>query len=66
MDIQAFGLRIFYESEIEGREHQDNTDIHRQPFPESILEEQKIQTNNNGDHYQNVKHGRYIDFHFNA
>jgi hypothetical protein len=33
---------MFQESEVEGREYQDDSDIHRQSFPELISEEQDI------------------------
>jgi len=36
----ALSLRVLYESQIEGCKHQDNADVHYQPFPESILKEQ--------------------------
>jgi hypothetical protein len=32
----------FEESEVEGCEYQDDSWIHRQPWPESVLEEQEI------------------------
>jgi hypothetical protein len=51
--------RILYESQIEGCKHQDNTDVHHEPFPESILKEKKIYANDNGYHHQTVK--RYED-----
>jgi hypothetical protein len=47
-------LRVLQESQIEGRKHQNNADIHHQPFPESILEEQQIHTNDNGYHRHTV------------
>jgi hypothetical protein len=30
------------ESQVESREHQDNANIHDQPFPESVSEESEI------------------------
>jgi hypothetical protein len=36
----APSLRVIKESKIEGYKHQDNADVHYQPFPESILKEQ--------------------------
>jgi hypothetical protein len=33
------------------REHQDNSYIHRQPFPEPVSEEQQIDTENDGYHH---------------
>jgi hypothetical protein len=32
------------ESEVESPEHQDNANIHGQPFPESVSEEREIYT----------------------
>jgi hypothetical protein len=34
------GLRVLQESQIEGQKHQNNADIHHQPFPESIPKKQ--------------------------
>jgi GNAT superfamily N-acetyltransferase len=61
----ALGLRVLHESQIEGGEHQDNADVDQQPFPESILEEQQIYTNNNGYQHHTVKHDRHVLCHFN-
>jgi len=44
------------ESEVESYEHQDNADIHSQPFPESVSEKQEIYTDNRGCHRHYVKH----------
>jgi hypothetical protein len=41
-------LAVLQKPEIEGDKHQDNTDVHDQPFPESIPEEQEIYSYNNG------------------
>ncbi len=61
----VLSLRVFNESKIEGSKHQDNTNVHYQSFPESILKEQKIYANDNGYQYQNVKHDIDIPWHFN-
>ena len=54
------------EFEIEGCKHQDNADIHYQPFPEWIgLEEQKIYANDNGYQYQDERHHIRIPWRFN-
>src|ERR1700722_5066181 len=58
-------LRILQESQIKGRKHQDNSDVNYQPFPESILKEQYIYANNNGNQHPNVKHDRHVSCHFN-
>jgi hypothetical protein len=52
------------ESEIESCEHQDNTDIHRQPFPESVSEEREVYTDYDGCHRQRVKYSSYLSVHF--
>jgi 1,2-phenylacetyl-CoA epoxidase PaaB subunit len=36
----ADSLWVLEESQIKGSKHQDNADVHYQPFPESILKEQ--------------------------
>jgi hypothetical protein len=45
----------FQKSEVEGCEYQDDSYIHRQPFPEVVLEEQKIYNDHNGYQEQHVK-----------
>jgi hypothetical protein len=44
------------ESQVESSEHQDNTNIHCQPFPESVSEEHEIYTDYDGCHRHHVKH----------
>jgi hypothetical protein len=51
-------------SEVETCKHQDNANIHYQPFPEPISEEHKIYTDYGGDHRHHVKHDRYLSTHF--
>jgi hypothetical protein len=52
------------ESKVEGSEHEDNPDIHYQPFPEKVSEEREIYTDDNGCHRHHVKHDRYLSAHF--
>jgi len=52
------------ESEVESYEHQDNANIHCQPFPESVSEEREIYTDDNGYHRHHVKHVSYLSAHF--
>src|ERR1019366_3201107 len=52
------------ESQVESCEHQDNANIHCQPFPESVSEEQEIYTDYDGCHRHRVKHDRYLCAHF--
>jgi hypothetical protein len=58
-------LRVLYESQIEGCKHQDNADVHYQPFPESIPKEEQIHTNYNGYQHPNVKPDKHTLCHFN-
>jgi len=52
------------ESQVESSEHQDNADIHHQPFPESASEKHEIYTDYNGCHRNHVKHHSYPSVHF--
>ena len=52
------------ESEVECREHQNNANIHHQPFPELISEEREIHTDYNRSHCHNVKRETYVSDHF--
>lgn len=52
------------ESEIESYEHQDNSYIHCQPFPEMVSEEQEIHGNYNGYHQHDVKYASCLSPHF--
>jgi hypothetical protein len=52
------------ESKVESSEHQDNANIHYQPFPEPISEEHEIYTDYDSDHRHHVKHDSYLSAHF--
>jgi hypothetical protein len=54
------------ESQVESCEHQDNANIHCQPFPESVSEEHEIYTDYDGCHRHHIKHDRYLFAHFLA
>jgi hypothetical protein len=54
------------ESPVESSEHQDNADIHHQPFPESVSEEQQIYTDDDGCHRHDVKYDNHLSAHFSA
>jgi hypothetical protein len=56
------------ESQVESCEHQDNANIHHQPFPEpeSVSEEHEIYTDYNGCHRHHVKHDSYLSDHFSS
>jgi len=45
-----------HEPEIERREHQDNADVHYQPLPELVPEEQDVHADHDGYQYEHVKH----------
>jgi hypothetical protein len=51
-------------SQVESSEHQNNANIHYQPFPESVSEEHEIYTNYNGYHCRHVKHYSDPSVHF--
>jgi hypothetical protein len=51
-------------SEIESSEHQENADIHCQPFPESVFEEHDIYTDYDGCHRYRIKHSSDLSAHF--
>ena len=52
------------ESQVERREHQDDSNIHHQAFPESVFKEREIYTDYDGCHRQHVKHDSYLSAHF--
>jgi len=52
------------ESQIERCEHQDDSNIHCQPFPESVSEKHEIYTDYDGCHRHHVKHASYLSAHF--
>src|SRR5579863_3655703 len=54
------------ESQVERCEHQDDSNIHCQPFPESVPEEHEIYTDYDGCHRHHVKHASYLSAHFNS
>src|SRR5215831_17512238 len=54
------------ESQVESSEHQDNANIHYQPFPESVSEEHEIYTDYNGRHRHHVEHYSYPSVHFST
>jgi len=43
-------------SPVESREHQDNANIHCQPFPEVVSKESEIHTDYDGYHHHHVNH----------
>lgn len=44
------------EPEIERHKYQDNTDVHQQPSPELVPEEQDVHADHDGYHREHVKH----------
>jgi hypothetical protein len=54
------------ESQVESCEHQDNANIHCQPFPESVSEEYEIYADYDGCHRHHVKHDSYLSAHFRS
>jgi hypothetical protein len=51
------------EPQVESSEHQDNANIHYQPFPESVSEEREIHADYNGCHHHHVNHYNYSSIH---
>src|SRR5215471_21812659 len=51
------------EPQIERCEHQDYSDVHHQPFPEPVPEEQDVHADNDGDKREHVKHDDCLSFH---
>ena len=41
--------RACQESQIAGGKHQDDADVHEEPLPESVPEEQHVDADDNGD-----------------
>jgi hypothetical protein len=54
------------ESQIESAKHQDKSDIHHQPFPEPVSEEQQIDGNDNGRHQRDVNYHDCLSSHFES
>jgi len=52
------------ESQVESREHQDNANIHCQPFPESVSEEHEVYADYDGCQRHHVKNDSYLSAHF--
>lgn len=56
--------RMLQESQVERCKHQNDSNIHYQPFPESVPEEQEIYTDDDGCHRHHIKHDSYPAAHF--
>jgi hypothetical protein len=56
-------LWTFQESEVEGGEYQDDSYIHRQPFPEPVFEEQEIYRDDNGRQQHCIEYGSRLVTH---
>jgi hypothetical protein len=52
------------ESQVESSEHQNDADVHHQPFPETVSEDHEIDTDDNNYHRHHVKHDNYLPAHF--
>jgi len=50
---------MLQESKVESCEHQNDSNIHYQPFPESVSEKREIYSDYDGYHRHHVKHVRY-------
>jgi hypothetical protein len=56
--------RTLQESEVEGREYQDDSCVHRQPFPEPVPEEREIDRHDHGNHQDYVEYRGLLTSHF--
>jgi hypothetical protein len=54
------------EHHVESCEHQDNADIHNQPFPKSISEEREIDADYDDYHRHHEKYDDYLSAHFRS
>jgi len=52
------------EPQVKSCEDQDNTNIHCQPFPESVSEEREIHTDYDSCHRHHEKNDSYLSAHF--
>ena len=62
----ALDSRILEESPIEGDKHQDDADVHEQPLPEVISEEQQVHAHDDRDHDRHEEHSIEILRHFGS
>jgi hypothetical protein len=53
----------FQESQVERREHQDDSGVHHQPLPESIPEEQDVHADHDRYQRENEKHDAWLPPH---
>src|SRR5258707_11810910 len=51
------------EPQTERREHQDNSDVHYQPLPEPVPEEQDVHADHDGYQREHVKHDGCLSSH---
>ncbi|MFZ0845663.1 MAG: hypothetical protein WAM62_07710, partial [Pseudolabrys sp.] len=55
-----------HKSEIKSPEHQDNANIHDQPFPESVSQERKIHADDHGNHRHHIDRDNNSSVHFGS
>jgi hypothetical protein len=55
---------MLQKSQVERYEHQDDSNIRHQPFPEPVPEEQDIYTDHDGYHQHYIKYDRCLSRHF--
>ena len=60
----SLNSRTLQKSKVESCEHQDDTDVHHQPFPKSVSEEHEIYSDYDGYHRHHVEHDSYMSAHF--
>jgi hypothetical protein len=54
---------MLQEPQIDRREHHNDCDVHYQPRPELVSEEQDVHADHDGYHREHVKHNDYLSSH---
>ena len=54
---------MLQESQVERREHQDDSNVHHQPLPEPVPEEQDVDGDHDGYQREHVKDGGCLSSH---
>src|SRR5215468_10823006 len=61
--LQLLNGLLLQEPQIERPEHQDNSDVHYQPLPEPVPEEQDVHADHDGYQREHVKHDGCLSSH---
>jgi hypothetical protein len=64
LPLAGIGSRsIAPKSQVESCEHQDDANVHHQPFPEMVSEERDIRSDYNDCHHHNIKRDSHLSDH---